>query len=125
MKKWTYQTKYYGQTPKVDMRALENKMVWMGFRESTKGTPMLRDAIKMYFPGIMLTKELYPELAQKYNTTASCVERALRFAIEAAAMRGDGTTWGSIFGHNCFKAVDAPSVGEFISRMQRYFAIED
>ena len=35
-----------------------------------------------------VTKELYPSIAKKYNTTASRVERAIRHAIEVAWGRG-------------------------------------
>lgn len=104
---------------KIDKQMLDHKMVWMGFQETTKGTAMLRDAVEMWHPGMMLTKELYPVLAKKYGVTASIAERRMRFAIEAAAGRGNSAMWGETFGHSVFAAVDAPTVGEFIGRMQR------
>ena len=35
-----------------------------------------------------ITKQLYPEIAKAYNTTASRVERAIRHSIEVAWSRG-------------------------------------
>lgn len=109
----------------IDKQRLEHQMVWMGFREVTQGTPMLRDAVEMWHPGVAMTKELYPAIAKKYGTTASRAERCMRFAIEAAAQRGNSAKWGEIFGHSVFAAVDAPTVSDFISRMQRVCGRED
>ena len=54
----------------------------MGVPAHIKGYLYLRDAITMVYHNVDLlgsvTKELYPEIARKYNTTASRVERAIR-----------------------------------------------
>lgn len=53
-----------------------------------KGYKYLRDAIKMMIttddPDTMsyITKSIYPDLAKKYNTTASGIERGIRHSIE-------------------------------------------
>lgn len=39
-----------------------------------------------------ITKELYPSIAKKFNTTSSRVERAIRHAIEVACNRGSVET---------------------------------
>lgn len=36
-----------------------------------------------------ITKKLYSKIAEQYNTTPSCVERAIRHAIEIACKRGN------------------------------------
>ena len=46
-----------------------------------------------------VTKELYPGIAKKYNTTPSRVERAIRHAIEVAWSRGHIETINKLFGY--------------------------
>ena len=46
-----------------------------------------------------ITKQLYPEIAKRYKTTPSRVERAIRHAIEVAWGRGEINTVESIFGY--------------------------
>ena len=60
----------------------------IGVPAHIKGYLYLREAIKMVIDNVELlgavTKELYPSIAKKYNTTPSRVERAIRHAIEVA-----------------------------------------
>ena len=46
-----------------------------------------------------VTKQLYPSVAKKYETTSSRVERAIRHAIEVAWDRGDIDVLNSYFGY--------------------------
>lgn len=46
---------------------------------------------------VMLTKRLYPEIAQKYNTTAAAVERNIRTAINAVFKNPDYKQLGKLF----------------------------
>lgn len=110
---------------KINRERLTRKMNGMGFRETTLGTPMLRDAVEMWRPGMMATKELYPALATKYRTTPAGVERCIRFAIAAAAQRGNGDAWNECFGYSVYAAVDVPTNKEFIARMYWLCADED
>ena len=50
-----------------------------------KGRDYLETAIELVYENsnISVTKELYPKIAEKYNTTPSRVERATRHAIES------------------------------------------
>lgn len=83
-------------TPPVKTRNLDvavtNIIHEMGVPAHIKGYQYLRDAIKMVVDEVNLlggvTKELYPLIAQKYSTTPSRVERAIRHAIELAWDRG-------------------------------------
>ena len=65
----------------------------IGVPAHIKGYLYLREAIAMVYNDIELlgsiTKVLYPDIAKKYNTTASRVERAIRHAIEVALSRGN------------------------------------
>ena len=91
----------------------------IGVPAHIKGYNYLRTAIQeMFYASSMsgrITKELYPNIAKKYLTTASRVERAIRHAIEVAWGRGNIDTIDSIFGYtiNAYKA--KPTNSEFIS----------
>src|SRR5699024_5052577 len=60
----------------------------IGVPAHIKGYMYLREAITMVYNDIELlgsiTKILYPDIAKRYSTTASRVERAIRHAIEVA-----------------------------------------
>lgn len=61
-----------------------------------------------------ITKELYPELASKFDTTVSRVERAIRHAIEVSWNRGDWDLMEEIFGHSVDIDKAKPTNSEFI-----------
>ena len=61
-----------------------------------------------------ITKELYPELASKFDTTVSRVERAIRHAIEVSWNRGNWTLMEEIFGHSVDIDKAKPTNSEFI-----------
>ena len=64
----------------------------VGIPPHIKGYQYLREGVKMAVnePTIInnITKQLYPKIGEKYSTTASKVERAIRHAIEVAWNRG-------------------------------------
>ena len=62
-----------------------------------------------------VTKVLYPEVAQKFGTTASRVERAIRHAIEVAWDRGDLDTLQKYFGFTVSNSKGKPTNSEFIA----------
>lgn len=76
----------------------------LGMPSHIKGYQYIREAISMVYdnPDIVggITKELYPELATKFDTTVSRVERAIRHAIEVSWNRGDWDLMEEIFGHS-------------------------
>lgn len=109
----------------IDREMLEHKMIWLGFREITKGTEMLRYAVGYWEPGMSITKELYPQIAKEFGSTVIRVERAMRHAIETAWDRGDPGTINSCFGYSTSPEKGKPTVGEFVSRMARVCANAD
>lgn len=109
----------------VDKNAVRNKMVWMGFRDNIIGTPMLREAINLWEPGMSTTKELYPAIAKQFGTTPVRVERNIRTAIESAWDRGDYFAIESVFGGSAAEDGVRPTNSEFIARMAVYFGLED
>ena len=62
-----------------------------------------------------VTKVLYPEVARRYSTTPSRVERAVRHAIEVAWDRGDIETLQNYFGYTVSGVKGKPTNSEFIS----------
>ena len=62
-----------------------------------------------------VTKVLYPEVARRYSTTPSRVERAIRHAIEVAWDRGDLETLQKFFGYTVSNTKGKPTNSEFIA----------
>ena len=91
----------------------------IGIPAHIKGYPYLREAVKMSIDDISIvnkiTKELYPGIAAKFNTTSSKVERAIRHAIDVAWNRGRIQNMNEVFGIDIYKANDRPTNGEFIA----------
>jgi len=90
----------------------------LGIPSHIKGYQYIRDGIGIIFerPETIggITKELYPELANKYDTTVSRVERAIRHAIEVSWNRGDWDLMEEIFGHSVDIDKAKPTNSEFI-----------
>lgn len=91
----------------------------IGVPAHIKGYHYLRDSIMMSVkrPEIInaVTKELYPSVAKKYETTSSRVERAIRHAIEVAWDRGDVDVLNSYFGYTIHNSRGKPTNSEFIA----------
>ena len=86
-----------------------------------KGHDYLVSAIEMavHNPDCIsaITKELYPSVAKKHNTTPSRVERAIRHAIECAMDRGDLENLMEYFGNTISSIKGKPTNSEFIARI--------
>lgn len=100
----------------------------VGVPAHIKGYQYLREAIIMVVNNIdiinQITKQLYPEIAQKYGTTPSRVERAIRHAIEVAWGRGQTETVESIFGYTVSAAKGKPTNSEFIAMIADKLRLE-
>ena len=77
-------------------------------------------------PGIInaVTKQLYPGVARKYDTTSSRVERAIRHAIEVAWDRGDVEVLNSYFGYTIHNTRGKPTNSEFIAMISDKLQLE-
>ena len=60
---------------------------------------------------------MYPEIAVKYNTTSSRVERAIRHAIEISWNRGDYDLMEDLFGNSVDVDRSKPTNSEFIATL--------
>ncbi|WP_026694692.1 sporulation transcription factor Spo0A [Peribacillus kribbensis] len=100
----------------------------IGVPAHIKGYLYLREAISMVFNDIELlgsiTKVLYPDIAKKYNTTASRVERAIRHAIEVAWSRGNIDSISSLFGYTVSMTKAKPTNSEFIAMVADKLRLE-
>jgi two-component system response regulator (stage 0 sporulation protein A) len=90
----------------------------LGIPSHIKGYQYIRDGVGIIFnkPDTIggITKELYPELAMKYNTTVSRVERAIRHAIEVSWNRADWDLMENLFGHSVDIDKAKPTNSEFM-----------
>lgn len=91
----------------------------IGIPAHIKGYQYLRDAIIMAINDMdilnSITKQLYPNIAKKYNTTPSRVERAIRHAIEVAWSRGKMDTIDKLFGYTVNNGKGKPTNSEFVA----------
>ena len=90
----------------------------LGVPSHIKGYQYIREGIILLYnnPDMIggITKELYPEIASKFDTTVSRVERAIRHAIEVSWNRGDWDLMEEIFGHSVDIDKAKPTNSEFI-----------
>ena len=90
----------------------------LGVPSHIKGYEYIREGIILIYndPSIVggITKELYPEIANKYNTSVSRVERAIRHAIEISWNRGNLDLIEEVFGHSVDYDKAKPTNSEFI-----------
>ena len=100
----------------------------VGVPAHIKGYQYLREAIMMVVNNIdiinQITKQLYPDIAVKYHTTPSRVERAIRHAIEVAWTRGQTETVENIFGYTISAAKGKPTNSEFIAMIADKLRLE-
>ena len=114
-------------------RELENKITKIiqeiGIPAHIKGYLYIREAINMVIDDMdylgAVTKELYPAVAERYNTTPSRVERAIRHAIEVAWNRGKIETLDKLFGYTVSNAKGKPTNSEFIALIADKIRLEE
>ena len=91
----------------------------IGVPAHIKGYQYLRESILIAVKDMdvinAVTKILYPEVAKRFGTTASRVERAIRHAIEVAWDRGDLETLQKYFGYTVSNTKGKPTNSEFIA----------
>ncbi|WP_342515263.1 sporulation transcription factor Spo0A [Sporosarcina sp. FSL K6-1522] len=100
----------------------------IGVPAHIKGYAFLREAIQMVYTDVELlgavTKVLYPDIAKKYNTTPSRVERAIRHAIEVAWNRGNYDVISKMFGYTVHHLKSKPTNSEFIAMIADKIRLE-
>lgn len=101
----------------------------IGVPAHIKGYLYLREAITMVYNNIeilgSITKVLYPQIAVKFKTTPSRVERAIRHSIEVAWSRGNMDSITKLFGYTVSNTKAKPTNSEFIAMVADKLRIED
>ena len=100
----------------------------LGVPSHIKGYQYIREGITLLYnkPEMIggITKELYPDIAKKYSTTVSRVERAIRHAIEVSWNRGDWDLMEDVFGHSVDIDKAKPTNSEFIATVADKLRLE-
>ena len=100
----------------------------IGVPAHIKGYQYLREAIIIAVNDMevinAVTKVLYPEVAKRFGTTSSRVERAIRHSIEVAWDRGDLETLQKYFGYTVSNAKGKPTNSEFIAMIADRLVLE-
>ena len=114
---------------KDNLEALVTNIIHgVGVPAHIKGYQYLREAIMMVVNDIevinQITKSLYPQIAQKFTTTPSRVERAIRHAIEVAWGRGEVDLMENIFGYTVSASKGKPTNSEFIAMIADKLRLE-
>ena len=91
----------------------------LGIPSHVRGYKYIREGIMMIYTSKevvnLVTKDIYPEIANRYNTTSSRVERAIRHAIEISWIRGDLKIIEDIFGNSIDFERSKPTNSEFLT----------
>ena len=100
----------------------------IGVPAHIKGYQYLREAIILTINDMdminAVTKVLYPQVAKKFCTTPSRVERAIRHAIEVAWDRGDVETLQRFFGYTVSEMKGKPTNSEFIAMIADHLSLK-
>ena len=100
----------------------------LGIPSHIKGYNYIREGISLVYenPSMIggITKELYPALASRFDTTVSRIERAIRHAIEVSWNRGDLDYMEELFGHSVDIDRAKPTNSEFIVTLADKLRIE-
>ena len=102
----------------IDER-ISNIFMSIGIPPHIKGYAYLREGIKLAVedPSYInnVTKRLYPQIAEKYGTSSSKVERGIRHGIEVAWNRRRLDAINAVFGVRVYVGTEKPTNSEFIA----------
>ena len=116
-------TEIKNDVPYIKRTSLDEKIskifISVGIPPHIKGYYYLREGVKMAVesPDVInnITKKLYPKIGEKFDTSASKVERAIRHAIEVAWNRGRIDVINTMLGIRAYIGNEKPTNGEFIA----------
>ena len=99
----------------------------LGIPSHVRGYQYIREGVMLLYAndGVtsLVTKEIYPKIANKYQTTSSRVERAIRHAIEISWTRGDIKLMEDIFWNSVDFDRSRPTNSEFLSTLADRFKL--
>ena len=117
------QTLHTNPTAHISKRSVDAAITQIiheiGVPAHIKGYQYLREAIGIVYNDVeilgSITKVLYPRIAERFKTTPSRVERAIRHSIEVAWGRGNMEAIRNVFGYTVSAAKTKPTNSEFIA----------
>lgn len=99
----------------------------LGIPSHVRGYRYIRDGVMLLYESSSLvnlvTKDVYPIIAKKYDTTTTRVERAIRHAIEISWMRGDIKLMEDLFGNSIDFDRSRPTNAEFLTTIADKFKL--
>lgn len=111
---------------KVTEKKISEKLRSLGVPPNVLGYRYLLEAIKLINSDPtyinQITKRLYPDIAKKYNSTSSKVERAIRHAIELAYTFGP---YKELMALNYISHKDKPSNSKFMAEISEILKYEN
>lgn len=108
------------EEPSFEIQELAAQLLnHLGFPPRLLGYQYVKEGIASIYlnPKIALTKELYPEIADRNHATAMTVERSIRTAIRTAWMHGNPQIWAEFFPPQTDGSIPRPSNGMFLAKM--------
>jgi len=117
----------YGQVSSTGLELAKHMLEDLRFSFAMKGTQYVLEALELAARrpelGSSLRCRLYPYLAQKHQTTSACVERNIRYAIEAAWNRCNPQTAEHYFGYTTDPDKGKPTNRELITTLALQIAV--
>lgn len=102
-------------------RVITDMLHNLGIPSHIRGYQYIKEGISIVYNSgnsiSYITKDVYPEVARKFNTTPTRVERAIRHAIEVSWNRGDINLMEDIFGNSLNVNRDKPTNSEYLSTL--------
>ncbi len=93
----------------------------LGIPSHIRGYQYIKEGIQIVYRNTnmisYITKDVYPEIAKKFQTTPTRVERAIRHAIEISWSRGDINLMEDIFGNSLNVNRDKPTNAEYLTTL--------
>ena len=101
----------------------------LGIPSHVRGYKYIREGVMILYTSnnlvTMVTKDIYPEIAERFETTSSRVERAIRHAIEISWIRGDLKLMDELFGNSIDAERSKPTNSEFLTTIADRFKINN
>lgn len=109
-----------GNTKMFNKEAMVADMLHrLGIPSHIRGYQYIKEGVLIVYKGgnriSYITKDVYPEIAKKFNTTPTRVERAIRHAIEISWNRGDMGLMEETFGNSLNVNRDKPTNAEYLT----------
>lgn len=113
---------------KTEEEMITSAICSVGVPANVKGYPFLRTSISMVIRDQKMvygiTKQLYPAVAKKHDSTPGNVERNIRSAIEIAWKRGDREAFSQLFNMTMDFNGPKPTNSEFIAMIADKLRLE-